>query len=167
MFGAKEIGKTTVNDPKFLKGRRVVVSAVEVTDNFGKYYLKFNFRVGDVEGETAKTEFDGSEVMRDYISRMILRHIRRIDAVQDLKTKDGTPIRVKSIAVISRRVDSSVVKIIRRRIQEIVKVIVEDSTLDQFVNEMVNDKAKNEILDDIRKIYPVRNFEFRKTEILR
>lgn len=167
MFGSREIGKTAVNDPKFLVGRKIIVSAVDVTNNFSKYYLKFSFRVSEVNGETARTEFDGSEAMRDYISRMILRHIRRIDSVQDLKTQDGIPIRIKSLAVVSRRIDSSVAKVIRRRMQELVKKLVEESKLEDLVNGMVTDKAKIEVLDDIRKIYPIRNFEFRKTEVIR
>ena len=167
MFGSRDIGKTTANDSKFLKGRIVVVSAIDVTNNFSKYYLKFNFRVSDVNGEVARTEFDGSECMRDYISRMVLRYVKRIDTIQDLKTKDGISIRVKGIAILSKKVDSSVAKIIRKRIQELVKKTVEESKLEDFVSGMVTDKAKIEVLDDIRKIYPVRNFEFRKTEIIR
>lgn len=167
IFGSREIGKTMVTDPNFLKGRTMMVSAIDVTNNFSKFYLKFKLRVSELNGERAHTEFDGSECMRDYISRMILRHIRRIDTVQDLKTKDGVAIRVKSIAVISRKAKSSIVKTIRRRIQEIVKDVVEESSLGDFVGDMVSDKSKIDVLDDIRKIYPVRNFEFRKTEIIR
>jgi small subunit ribosomal protein S3Ae len=167
IFGAMEIGKTMVSDPTFLKGRTVSISAVELTNNFGKYYLKFKLHVDNVENEKAFTTFAGSECMRDYISRMILRYIRRIDAVQDLQTKDGVKIRVKSLAVVSKKAKSSVVKSIRGRIQEIVKDIVEKSTLGDFVAGIVDDRAKARVLDEIRLIYPVRNFEFRKTEVLK
>ncbi len=156
-----------VSDPAFLKGRTIIVSAIDLTNNFSKFYLKFKLRVSELNGEKAYTTFDGSECMRDYISRMILRRIRRIDTIQDLKTKDGVPIRVKSLAVIPRKAKSSIVKIIRKRIQDLVKNIVEESKLEDLVNGIVNDKAKIEVLDEIRKIYPVRNFEFRKTEVLR
>ena len=167
IFGAIELGKTMAGDPQFIKGRTVIISAVDVTNNFSKYYLKFKLRINELNGEKAYTVFDGSECMRDYISRMILRHIRRIDTIQDLKTQDGVPIRVKGIAVVSRKMKSSIVKIIRKRIQELVKEIVESSKLEEFVEGLVNDQIKINILDDIRKIYPVRNFEFRKTEVIR
>lgn len=162
-----EIGKTVVSDPAFLKKRTLTVSAVDLTNNFGKYYLKFKLKVGDVSDEKVFTQFAGSECMRDYISRMILRYIKRIDAVQDLQTKDGVKIRVKSLAVISKKAKSSVVKTIRRKIQEIVKQIVEESTLGDFVAGLVDDRPKAQVLDEIRMIYPVRNFEFRKTQILK
>jgi small subunit ribosomal protein S3Ae len=167
IFGSKEIGKTTATDPDYIKGRTITASAMELTDNYNKFYLKFKLRVRGLEGERAITDFDGSECMRDYISRMVLRHVRRIDSVQDLQTSDGIPIRVKTLAIVSRKMKSSMVKIIRRRIQELVKKMVEKNTLGDFVEDMIEDNSKMRVLNDIRKIYPVRNFEFRKTEIIR
>ncbi len=167
IFGAKEIGKTTASDPQYLKGRIIEVSSIDVTNNFSKYYLKFKFRVNELNGEKAYTVFDGSECMRDYISRMVVRYIRRIDTIQDLKTKDGVPIRVKSLAIVSKKMNSSIVKVIRKRIQGLVKQIVEEQKLEDFLGGVIDDKAKILVLDDIRKIYPVRNFEFRKTEVIR
>jgi len=167
IFGSKDIGKTTATDIDFIKDRIIVVSAIEVTDDFSKYYLKFNFRVSEMKDEKAYTVFDGFECMRDYISRMVIRHVRRIDTIQDLKTKDGVPIRVKSLAIVSKKMKSSVVKIMRKRIQGLVKDIVEESKLENFLEGVINDQPKIRVLDDIRKIYPVRNFEFRKTEVLR
>lgn len=166
IFGAMEIGKTPVSDPDLLRGRTVTISAVDLTNNFGKYYLKFKLRVDNVSEQKAFTTFSGSECMRDYISRMILRYIRRIDSVQDLETKDGVKIRVKTLAVVSKKAKSSVVKSIRRRMQEMVKDIVSKSTLGDFVAGIVDDREKARVLDEIRLIYPVRNFEFRKTEVL-
>jgi small subunit ribosomal protein S3Ae len=166
IFGAKEMGKTTAVDPDYLKGRKVTSSAIEITNNFAKYYMKFKFRISDVQGDKAITQFDGSECMRDYISRMVLRHVRRIDAVQDLKTKDGVKIRVKSLAITSKKMKSSIVKIVRMRMQEMVADHVGKSTLGDFIEDMMDDRAKGKILNEIRRIYPVRNFEFRKTEVL-
>ena len=60
MFGSREIGKTTAADPDYLKGRKITVSAMEVSNNFSKYYLKFKLRVDRIEGERVFTSFDGS-----------------------------------------------------------------------------------------------------------
>ncbi|MBI4894327.1 MAG: hypothetical protein HY833_01175 [Candidatus Aenigmarchaeota archaeon] len=167
IFGAKDIGKTTASDPAFLKGRKITVSAIEITNNFSKYYVKFQFRVADLVGNKVVTEFDGSECMRDYIARMVIRYVRRIDAVQDLETRDGVKIRVKSLSIVSKKMKSSIVKIVRRRMQELVADEVKKSSLSDFLERMLDDKAKTRILNEVRRIYPIRNFEFRKTEILR
>lgn len=167
MFGGKEIGKTPASDQKKLIGRRLIVSPIELTENFGKYYVKLAFKITDVNGNKVYTSFDGSECMRDYISRMILRRVRRVDTVQDLVTKDSLKIRVKSLAIISRRVKSSIKKRVRERMRELVKDSVEKMSLEEFMEKVLSDELKNRILRELRMIYPVRNFEFRKTEMLK
>lgn len=167
IFGSREMGKTTAADPARLKGRRVVASAVEVTNNFNKYYMKFKFRINELQNDRALAEFDGSECMRDYISRMVLRYVRRIDSVQDLETKDGVKLRVKTLAIASKKMKSNIVKMVRRRIQELMADEIKKSTLGDFIESMIDDRSKNRVLNEIRRIYPVRNFEIRKTEVLR
>lgn len=166
-FDEREIGRTMVSAPNIILNRRISVSLMELANNFSKYYMKFIFRITKINGNRAITEFDGSECLRDYISRMVLRRIRRIDTVQDLATKDSVKIRVKCLAIVSRRTKSNVRDVIRNSIREMVKEEVESSTLEDFIKKIISDEFKNRVLQEARKIYPVRNFEIRKTEILR
>lgn len=167
IFDEVEIGKTFSAEAKNLIGRRITISAIDLTGNFSKYYLKFVFKVSEVNGERALTTFDGTEILRDYISRMILRRVRRIDTVQDLKTRDGVDLRVKGLTVIGRRVKSSIQKQVSEKIKELVARAVADYTLEELVEKMLNDEMKNRILQEAGRIYPLRNFEFRKIEVLR
>lgn len=166
LFDEREMGKTQAEEAEMLIGRRITASPMELMGDFNKYYMKLTFKVGNVAGNRAMTYFDGSEVMRDYISRMIARHTRRIDTVQDLKTKDGIDVRVKSLAVVSRSAHSTVTKEMRSLISGLVEEAVKENTLDNFVRKVMNDEMKRNILGKIRKLYPVRGFEFRKTEVL-
>lgn len=165
IFDEKELGRTTATDPKNLINRKIVLSAIDLTNDISKYYLKFSFKINKVDGNKALTEFDGSECLRDYISRMVVRRVRRIDTVQDFVTTDGRKIRVKCIAVIPRRIKSSIQKNVRNKIKELVKTDVENSTLEEFVGKIFSDDIKNKVLKEARRIYPVRNFEIRKTEV--
>ncbi|MEM5801779.1 MAG: 30S ribosomal protein S3ae [Candidatus Aenigmatarchaeota archaeon] len=165
-FGRKEIGKTLSSDPQLLIGRRISVSAVELTNDINKYYIKLIFKITQVDGKTALTEFDGSECLRDYISRMVVRRVRRVDTIQDLITKDGKKIRVKGIAIIPRRVKSSIQRAIANKIKEMISNLVSNTTLQDFVLKMLSDEFKNRVIQEARKIYPVRHFEFRKIERL-
>ncbi len=165
-FGGKEIGKTLALEPSTLVGKRIVLSAMELTDNFSKYYLKFSFRITKVDGKLAFAEFDGTECLRDYLSRMVLRRVRRIDTIQDLMTKDKKKIRVKGLGVIGRRVKSSIKVKVSNKIREVLKSMIEDMTLDEFVQEILSDEIKNVIFDEVRSTYPLRNFEIRKTEVI-
>ena len=166
LFGEHEIGKTMATDSDRLVGRRISLSLMELTGNYGKFYMKFTFKVKKIDGSNAFVDFDGSEVLHDYISRMILRRVRRIDTVQDLETSDGVKIRVKGLAIISRRIKSSIMGKIRNQIREMLKDQVTNSDFEDFVSKLMSDEIKNRVLQTTRRTYPVRNFEIRKTEIL-
>jgi small subunit ribosomal protein S3Ae len=166
LFGEREIGKTMVSDPDKLVGRRISLSLLELTNNYNKFYMKFTFKVKKVEDNKAFVEFDGSEILHDYISRMVLRRTRRIDTVQDLKTKDGVKIRVKGLAIFPGKIKSSIMGRIRNQIREMMKEEVEGSNFEDFVDKIMSDEIKGKILMTARRTYPVRNFEIRKTELL-
>ena len=167
MFDEREIGKTMISDPEHLIGRKITLSILELTNDFSKYYMKISFQVNKVEGTTAFTNFSGTEVMKDYLSRMILRRIRRIDNVENLATKDGTKLVVKTIAIVPRRIKSSIQKVIRVEIKSMIKEEVENASLEGFVQDLLSDSLKSKILQHIRRIYPVRTFEIRKVQTIK
>jgi len=162
----RELGRTMAAEPESLIGKRITFSLLELTNDFSKYYMKFTFKIKRVEGDKAFADFDGSECLRDYISRMVLRRIRRIDTIQDLKTLDGVKIRVKGLTIVSRKINSKTKKFMRKRVSEIIKEEVENSKISDFVRKIIDNSIKNRVMQEARKVYPIRNFEIRKTEVL-
>ena len=87
---------------------------------------------------------------------------------KDLTTKDGVKVRVKGIAVVSRRAKSNTLKQLRRRITELVgEAVCRFLRWKILFAGVLNDKLKGHVLREIRTIYPVRNFEIRRTEVIR
>lgn len=166
IFGEREVGTTFASEPKLIIGRKIILSALELTENVNKYYLKFLFKINKVEGNKAFTEFYGTECLQDYISRMVVRRVRRIDIVQDILTKDKVKLRVKSMCTLSRKAKSSVQSSVSKRIGEVIKQEIESRNLEDFVKDLVSDEIRARVLVEARKIYPVRNFEVRKVEVL-
>ncbi|MEM7825655.1 MAG: hypothetical protein QW412_02225 [Candidatus Aenigmatarchaeota archaeon] len=165
-FENKELGRAIAAEPNSLIGKRVTINLLELTNDFSKYYIKFIFKIKRVEGDKAFAEFDGSECLRDYIARMVLRKIRRIDVIQDLKTVDNVLIRVKGLAIVSRKINTKTKKLMRKRISEIIKEEVENSKISDFIRKIIDNSIKNRVMQEARKIYPIRNFEIRKSEVL-
>lgn len=163
-LGKKELGEIPANEPEAALGRRIILSAIDVLGDFNKYYLKFYFKVGRVDNQNAYLYFDGLECTRDYIARMIRRKVDRTDLVVDLETKDGIKLRIKTITV-TRRIPASIKTKIRKKILEILKEEVAKNTMEEFVLKSLSDEFKNSIIASIKKIYPPRNFEFRKIEV--
>jgi len=166
MFKEKEIGKTLVSDPAKMAGKRVTSTLMDLTNDFNKYYLKLNFKIAKLEGNTGFTEFDSLECMHDYVSRMVLKRSTRVDTIQDLTAKDGKKLRVKTIAIIPRKVKSSIKSLVRNKIKELMEDAVTKNTMEKFVDDVISDKVKSKVLAETRKIYPVRSFEVRKLEVL-
>jgi len=163
-LGKKEVGEIPANEPEATKGRRVILSAIDVLGDFNKYYLKFIFKVGEVDNQNAYLFFDGLECTRDYVARMIRRKVDRTDLVVDKTTKDGVTLRIKTI-VVTRRVPSGIRTKMRKRIDEILSKEVPELTMDDFILKVLSDDFKNSIISTLNKIYPVRHFEFRKIEV--
>jgi len=163
-LGKKEVGEIPANEPEAAKGRRVVLSAIDILEDFNKYYLKFIFKVGEVDNQNAYLFFDGLECTRDYIARMVRRRVDRSDLVVDKTSKDGITLRIKTI-VVTRRVSRGIRTKIRKKIDEILSKEVPESTMDNFILKALSDDFKNSIISTLSKIYPVRHFEFRKIEV--
>ena len=162
-----EVGHTLASEPKKLIGRRLWVSAMNALNDFSKYYLKVAFIITQVDGKVAKTDFFGSECLREYIARMVVRRTTRIDVVQDVLTQDNRKIRVKSIAIFPGKVRGKIKKVIRKKIYETVEKMVSQATLADFVTKLLlKDELKKKVSKELRKIYPLRNYEIRKTEVL-
>ena len=166
MFGNVEIGQTSTVDPDLLIGRKIDVSLMNLINDFKKYYMKFRFKIVSVDDGNAHTEFDGSECLSDYVSRTVIRYSRRIDTVQDLVTKDGVKVRVKSLAIIRGRVKSSIKTSVRNAVREIIKDEVEGATLEGLIRGIISDSIKRDVLKEAGKVHPVKTFEIRKTEVL-
>ncbi len=163
-LGRKEVGEIPANEIEAAKGRRVILSAIDVLGDFNKYYLKFIFKVGEVDNQSAYLYFDGLECTRDYIARMIRRRVDRTDLVVDKVTKDGIKLRIKTITV-TRRVPKGIRAKIRNKIDEILSTETHQLTMEEFILKVLSDDFKSSIISVLNKIYPIRNFEFRKIEV--
>lgn len=165
MFGEKELGHTLAHEPNLTIGRRVSVSAIDLLGDYRKYYLKFYFRIKEVKNGKALAEFDGLECLRDYIARMVVRRVRRIDLVADIETKDKKLVRVKVIVVIRRGASRSVQRRIRKELGRMVREKVSGMGFEDFIKAIISEELKNRMVQKLSKIYPIRHLEFRKIEV--
>ncbi|MDI6806695.1 MAG: hypothetical protein QMD14_02680 [Candidatus Aenigmarchaeota archaeon] len=166
-FGGVELTRTLASKPQELVGRRLTVSVVDLTDDVKKFYMKMIFRINEVKEDKGFTEFDVFEVMRDYLARMVVHRVRRIDIIQDLKTKDEVGLRVKVLATTSKKAKATIEKAVRLKLADLVKNEIEKLTLEEFLKGVISGELRSSIIAESRKTYPLRNFEFRRIERIR
>lgn len=164
-FGDFVIGETIAMEPKQLKGRVIETSLTDITGDPNKYYLKFYFKIEDLKDKKAITKFFGHDCTKDFLARIVRRRATRIDTNDIVNLKDNK-IRIKSVAISNRKVSKNIEVKIRSVISEMIIDNVSNMKTEEFIREMIDGKLQQKIRKGISKIYPLRYFEFRKTEVL-
>jgi len=164
-FGDFVIGQTLAIESSQLKGRVIETSLTDITGDPNKYYLKFYFKIEDVKENKAVTRFFGHDCTRDFIARIVRGRTTRIDTSDIIKLLDNN-LRVKSIAISNRRVSKNLEVKIRKIIRDAIKDELVKMKTEEFIREMIDGKIQARIRKIISKTYPLRHFEFRKTEVL-
>src|SRR3989442_9727451 len=112
MFNRKVLGETPTDTPAKLVGRVTEVTVQDLTGDFSKMHIKLQFRVNQVQGQDALTQFVGHDMTSDYIRRLTRRKRTRTDLTVDVVTKDGWNVRVKPMAITDRRIQTSKQRVI-------------------------------------------------------
>jgi small subunit ribosomal protein S3Ae len=164
-FGDFVIGETMAMDPKQLKGRVIETSLTDITGDPNKYYLKFYFKIEEVNGKKAITRFFGHDCTKDFLARIVRRRSNRIDINNVVNLKDNK-LRIKSIAITNRVVSEEIDSKVRKCISDFIVENVSKMKTEEFIREVIDGKLQQKIRKVVSKIYPLRQFEFRKTEVL-
>jgi small subunit ribosomal protein S3Ae len=164
-FGDVVVGETMTIDPQMMKGRVVEASMTDINGDPSKYYIKFFFKVDEIKDNKALTKFIGHDCTRDFLARIVRTRTTRIDT-NDIVDLTDNKLRVKTISISNRSVSNSVAKEIRRNVSEQVAKELGKMKTEDFLSDMVDGKIQSRIRKVLSKIYPLRNFEFRKTEVM-
>lgn len=165
LFGEKPLGEALAADPSALPGRKITASLMELTGDPSRYYMTMRFMISEVAGTVAKTVFDGHECTRDFSARIVQRFTQRIDTNSVIQLKDGK-IRVKAIAICNRHVTNIIAKAIRKKLEDMITAATVEKTMDEFIGMFTTGELQGQIRADLNRIYPIRAFEFNKTEVL-
>lgn len=161
------IAETLADDPVKLQGRRLESTLQDFTGDMRQMHVKLYFQVQDVQDRTAKAAFVGHAMTSDYVRRLTRRGNTKIPLVLDLKTKDGSRVRVKPFAISDRRCQTTQAEEIRRTMTRMLQEAASTQTLNGFLHEVLIGELNQKIFREARKIHPLRRIEIAKTEILK
>lgn len=163
----KSLGETPANEPEKLINRVIEMARLGVAEDI--YYdinLKIRFRITSVEGNICRTEFDGHEIAKEQIRSQIRRNRSKVEAIQNVVTKDRARLRVSSIVITPIRCGASTQKVIRKAIEELVKTTARAQTFVEFAQNMINGTIAGEMKKIVGKIYPIVMVDIRKSKVL-
>ncbi|CAG0895200.1 unnamed protein product [Darwinula stevensoni] len=185
IFKTRQVGKTLVNRTQGtriasegLKGRVFEVSLADLQSDQDaeRSYTKFKLIAEDVQGRHVLTNFHGMDLTTDKLRSMVKKWQTLIEANVDVKTSDGYLLRLFCIAF-TKKLGSShrktayaqhnQVKMIRKKMVEIMTKEVQSSDLKEVVNKLIPDSIAEDIKKACQGIYPLHDAHIRKVKVLR
>jgi small subunit ribosomal protein S3Ae len=166
-FNSHVIGETMADDSSKLIGRTAEATLQDLTGDMRQMHVKLFFRINSADETQAKTEYIGHAMTSDYVRRLTRRGHTKISAVFDVKTKDGSRLRIKPFAVTDRRCQTTQAQLIRAKMQELITATAAESNLTVFLKDVLVGEMSNRIYKEARKIHPVRRIEIAKAELVR
>jgi small subunit ribosomal protein S3Ae len=164
-FGKVEIGDTISADPANMVGRVMTATLGEVVQDYSKSHIKMRFKINNVAGDAAYTEFVGHEVTRDYLRSMVKRRASRIDTIHPIISKDGKLLRVTVVCLTLSRAEQSQVHAVRQAISQALAARAKESDFETLVRDIVSGEMAREVFKVAKEIYPIRRVEITKSKL--
>ena len=167
MFNEMVIGETPAADPELLIGRTTEVTVQDITGDFSKMHIKMKFKVNGVDGHEARSTFIGHDLTSDYVRRLTRRKKTKTDHVVDVVTFDHYTLRIKTMSIAERRIQSSQEMGMRQIIGITLNKMAETMTLSDFIKAIISGDLAKDIARACRVVIPIKRIEIRKTEVLK
>jgi small subunit ribosomal protein S3Ae len=166
-FGGTVLASIPVTDPGKAIGRVLETTLFDLLkQDIQQYTIKLYFQIVKVEGERALTILKSEEYSRDYLRSLIRRGSSMVNMIKDYTTKDGFKVRVYVVAFTQFRINSSRKKSIREAADKVISEKAKNMTYDQFSQEVVYGKMTSEILNEAKKVTPIRHIGVRKMKLI-
>ncbi len=163
-FEEKFLGETLANEPEQVLNRTIETGPFEFSGDPNKFYMKLFFKVDNVDGSLARTKFFGHDTSKDFLARIVHYNATRIDTNNIVQLKDAK-LRIKTTSMTARQVSQKVDRELRRKISELVSTL-SNLTTEEFIKKIISDEIQQSFRQEFNKIYPLRAFEIRKSEVL-
>ncbi len=163
----KKIGETLGADNEFIAGRIFQTTQQEFDGDFTKMHVKLNFRISEIVNQDAITEFVGHEHQNDHIRRQIRRYRGKVSAVIDFVTTDGYLVRLKPLIVTESRVTSSMKKVMRKKVTEIINTFGSSCDYPSLQKAILGSDLETSMNNALKPIAKIRSAVIAKSQLLK
>ena len=164
-LGKAYIGDTIANDAESVVGRIMQATLGEILNDYAKQHIKMSFKIANVTGDAAYTEFVGHEVTRDYLRSLVKRRSSRIDCIVPVTTKDNKKVRLTVCCYTFARANISQEHAIRNAITQSVAAQAQAWDLTTLLNGIVSGEISRDLFKAVKTIYPTRRVEVIKSKV--
>ncbi|MDH7510431.1 MAG: 30S ribosomal protein S3ae [Methanolinea sp.] len=165
VLGKTYIGDTIANDPESVVGRILQTTLGEIINDYARQNVKMKFKIANVAGDSAYTEFVGHEIARDYLRSMIKRRTSRIDCHVPVTTKDGKRVDLTVTCFTLTRANLSQAHEIRSIISSMIAKMGSEADMNGIISGIVNGDFSREVFKAVKPVFPVRRVEVIKSKL--
>jgi small subunit ribosomal protein S3Ae len=164
-LGKAYIGDTIANDPENVVGRIMQTTLGEIINDYSRQNVKMKFRVENVTGDAAYTQFVGHELTRDYLRSLVKRRTSRIDCHVPVTTKDGKKVDLTVTCYTLTRANLSQTHAIRGLMAQKAQDMAKEGDFNALLNGIVTGEISKEIFKAVKPLFPVRRVEIIKSKV--
>ncbi|MCG7855289.1 MAG: 30S ribosomal protein S3ae [Methanoregulaceae archaeon] len=164
-LGKAYIGDTIANDPEHVVGRIMQTTLGEIINDYSRQNVKMKFRVENVTGDAAYTQFVGHELTRDYLRSLVKRRTSRIDCHVPVTTKDGKKVDLTVTCYTLTRANLSQTHAIRGLMAQKAQDMAKEGDFNALLNGIVTGEISKEIFKAVKPLFPVRRVEIIKSKV--
>ena len=142
------------------------ITQQEVDGDFSKMHVKLKFRVTEIVGQDAITQFAGHEVLKDHVRRQVRRYRGKVDDVIDAITDDGYYVRIKPFLITQGRVKTSQKQGMRDACRDVVLQTAARNTWIDLQKQILSGELEQALEKAARKIAAVKVVMIRKSQLI-
>lgn len=166
VFNSKSLGQSNVSDLNSTVGKTIKMNMMYVVENVKFQNARLTFKVLEVDSGKAKTQVSKYEQIPYYLSRFVKKSSDLVELNVETKTKDNMDVLAKLFIVTRENASGLVLTEIRAKAKELVIKEAESSNYEDFLSNVAFGKIQNNLRNELKKITPIKVFEFRKLELL-
>ncbi len=164
-LGKQSIGEIISSNPENVPGRVLTVSLGELIQDYSKQNVRASFRIMNVAGDAAYTQFNGHEMTKEFIRAMVKKRASRIDSTITITPLGSVrELQVTITAFTINRARLSQVHEIRAMMVKVVEDYTKEADFESFVSAMLKGDLSKKMFEACKPIFPIRRIEIIKSE---
>jgi small subunit ribosomal protein S3Ae len=161
LFREVPIGEILLYESADMKGRRLTVNMMNLTNNPKNQHITVKLRIVDVKDGKGVTEFLGFQTTPSSIKRYVRRGRTKLEDSFIIQTADRKNVRIKPLIITSSVVPKSVTGVIKRVVRNSIARLAQKLTFDKLLEEIMSFKLQKHIGGMASRVTPIRNCEIK------
>ncbi|MFW5705080.1 MAG: hypothetical protein ACOCXG_04530 [Nanoarchaeota archaeon] len=166
-LNSASLGTSQVSDLANFVGKSLKINLMYVSGSVKNQNVWLTFRVIEASSGQAKTEVKKYEQIPYYLGRFVKKGSDLVEDSFIAKSKDGKEVRVKPFVVTKENVSELVLSSVRAKTKESIVSELSKVTYDEFVSGVIGNKYQTQFRNEVKKIFPLKSFEFKKIELIK